>query len=354
VTRIVTLTKDLRRISGGCAMRQFVVIMVFILALVAARTAEANDSSAELALGGLRLLRSDSISMDSEELFISTERIRVSYRFTNRTAADIETQVVFPLPDISLSEAPGDSPFDGDYIHDLDFSTIVDGVPVPLSHSRTAMLDGRDVTALLARHGLPPMMAETALAERLHGLDHAARQDLIRQGLIEASGAELRPDWRPRWSIRTLVGRTQTFPAGRTVAVEHSYRPITGSSVSGALERNYRVRLLRLGGEGHFLFARFCIGNAWLNRFDRGGDRRRAASGAYRYDERYVGYVLRTGANWRGPIGRFRLVVQQAQPHDLIATCTKGLRRVSPTRWELVRRDFKPSEDLSILFIRWR
>jgi hypothetical protein len=335
-------------------MQHIATILLFVLALVTAQAASANDSSAEFALGGLRLVRSDSISMDSEDLFISNERIRVSYRFTNRSAADIETRVVFPLPDISLREGGGDSNFNGDYIGDLDFRTAIDGVPAQLTHSRTAILDGRDVTALLAPYGLVPLMSEAALAESLLSLSDEQRQELIREGLIEASGAELRPDWRPRWSIRTMVDRTQTFPAGRTVAVEHSYRPITGSSVSGALERNYRVRLLRHGREGRFLFERYCINNAWLRRFDRGGNRHRAASGAYVYNETYVGYVLRTGANWRGPIGRFRLIVEQAQPHDLIATCFKGLRRIAPTRWEMVRRNFTPSEDLNILFIRWR
>jgi Domain of unknown function (DUF4424) len=352
-TRICSMRCEPREFSWRRAIHRFLSRLVLIAAMSMPSIAGANDSSAELALGGLQLVRSDNISMDSEELFISTRRIRIRYRFTNRSATDIQTYVVFPLPDVSLRDAPGDQLFDGDYNSALDFFTKVDGVQIAVTRKETAILEGRDVSALLLRHGIPPLMPEAVLAERLRNLDSEARQELIREGLIAASGAELRPDWQPQWSIRTHVSRMQTFPAGRTVTVEHSYRPITGSSVAGALERSSRIRLLRTGGDAQELFARFCINNAFLRRFDRGGDRVRQPSGAYRYAESYVGYVLRTGANWRGPIRRFRLVVELERPRDLIATCFKGLRRTSPTQWGMVRRNYMPSEDLHLVFIHW-
>ena len=42
--------------------------------------------------------------MDSEDLFLSKDVVRVKYRFTNRTDASVDTLVAFPLPDIP----PGD------------------------------------------------------------------------------------------------------------------------------------------------------------------------------------------------------------------------------------------------------
>ncbi len=53
-----------------------------LLLALAASPALANDSSAELATGGLVFVRNDDVEMRSEDLFISTREIRVRYRFT--------------------------------------------------------------------------------------------------------------------------------------------------------------------------------------------------------------------------------------------------------------------------------
>ena len=79
-----------RQLTGALAM----------LCAAAAAPAHANDSVAQTALGGLTLTRSNSISMDSEDLYISRDHVRVRYRFTNRSDRPIDTLVAFPLPDI--------------------------------------------------------------------------------------------------------------------------------------------------------------------------------------------------------------------------------------------------------------
>ena len=43
--------------------------------------AQANDSVAELGTGGIALARSDVISMDSEDLYISRDAVEVTYFF---------------------------------------------------------------------------------------------------------------------------------------------------------------------------------------------------------------------------------------------------------------------------------
>jgi hypothetical protein len=60
----------------------------------------ANDSTAELATGGLVFVRNNDIEMLSEDLFISLDEIRVHYRFLNRSDRDITVHVAFPLPDL--------------------------------------------------------------------------------------------------------------------------------------------------------------------------------------------------------------------------------------------------------------
>ena len=45
----------------------------------------ANDTSAELATGGLAFVKNLDVEMVSEDLFISTEEIRIVYRFCNKS-----------------------------------------------------------------------------------------------------------------------------------------------------------------------------------------------------------------------------------------------------------------------------
>ena len=78
----------------------------------------------------------------------------------------------------------------------------------------------------------------------------------------------------------------------------------------------------------------------------------KAAHGGRAQAEDHVDYVLHTGANWAAPIGRFHLTLDKGDPKTLISVCLQGLRKTSPTRFELERRDFTPKGDLNVLFLR--
>ncbi len=69
------------------------------LALLATPTL-ANDTSAVIASGGLDFITHDAIVMESEDLFISKEEIRVTYRFRNDSDTDQDVLVAFPMPEI--------------------------------------------------------------------------------------------------------------------------------------------------------------------------------------------------------------------------------------------------------------
>src|SRR3954453_5825560 len=74
-------------------------VLALALALSAA-PALANDSVAELGTGGLILSRSDAVSMRSEDLFISPQKVTVDYVFHNNTDKNVDAIVAFPMPDI--------------------------------------------------------------------------------------------------------------------------------------------------------------------------------------------------------------------------------------------------------------
>src|SRR5215510_12117457 len=80
-------------------------IASFFLVLAASPGARANDSAAELSVGGLTFTRSADVSMESEELTITPETVTVKYQFLNKSANPVTLTVAFPLPDIDLGEA---------------------------------------------------------------------------------------------------------------------------------------------------------------------------------------------------------------------------------------------------------
>ena len=76
------------------------ILLAALLGAALAGPAIANDSTAELAAGGLVLTRTDAIVMKSEDLYISADEVRVRYVFLNTSGKDVTTRVAFPMPDI--------------------------------------------------------------------------------------------------------------------------------------------------------------------------------------------------------------------------------------------------------------
>lgn len=310
----------------------------FLLAAFAlAAPAAANDSTAEHAAGGLVLTRTADIDMVSEDLFISADEVRVRYVFRNRAPREMRTIVAFPMPDRDLREER-----EMDVAYPSDFETRVDGRRVAMKVERRALLGGVDRTALLAGLGLSPDAGSEAL-DRLKPADKAR---LLKLGLAEADEYDAGRGWErhlaPAWTVRESWFWEQTFPTGRDLAVEHRYRPGTGGSVDAALaDPGFRAT-----AEGRALIRDHCVDSAFLAGLDRLARRGGATP------EQRIGYILATGANWRSPIGNFRLVVDKGAPANLVSFCGEGVRKLSPTRFEMRRKDWRPDRDLRILIVQ--
>ena len=67
--------------------------------------------------------------------------------------------------------------------------------------------------------------------------------------------------------------------------------------------------------------------------------------------EQRVRYILTTGGNWRAPIGDFRLVVDKGRADAIVSFCGEGVRRISPTRFEVRHRNWRPDRDLAVLIV---
>lgn len=333
-------------------MNRLILVLAAGAALALAGAVAANDSVAEMAAGGLVLKQSRDIDMVSEDLYVSPRQIRVRYVFRNRSPRDIRTIVAFPMPDRDLAEMQ-----EGDRAFPTAFRTIVDGRQVRAQVERRATLRGADHSALLRRLGIPLTADGNAAATIMTHLDRlpaAQQQRLQRMGLIEPTefddtGRGMRRHWLPRWTAHETWYWEQVFPAGRDLNVEHGYTPGTGASVSTALHH----RAFRESAEGRRQIARYCVDREFLASLDRMAARTGRPEQAMLAELR-VGYILRTGANWRSPIGSFRLVVDKEAPDNIVSFCGTGLRRIGPTQFEMRRTNWRPTQDLDVLIVRPR
>jgi len=323
-----------------------------MLSLALAAPAFANDSSAELTTGGLVLTRSADIEMRSEDLSISQQEIVVRYIFFNRGAADQTVTVAFPLPDI-VWEGPDTviSVPDSQSANFLDFKTLVAGAPVEMRLEQKAFSGARDITAQLTKLGVPLAPQRETTWKALDALPKAVQDELLKTDLAipDDYDAGKGPEHHlsPHWTLKTAYYWNQTFPAGRELAVEHRYKPSVGGTVGTSLQidpvpaetwRDYQPR--------------YCIDSAFMASV-RTATGARGRNGSLEHDlfERRIGYVLTTGANWAGPIGDFHLTVDKGAPTSLVSFCADGVKKISPTQFEVRHTNFTPNHDLDILIL---
>ena len=68
----------------------------FLLLLLLAGAAHANDSTGTVSTSGIKYLKNPHIDMQSEDLYIRENQIRVHYRFKNTSSQDLTETVLFP------------------------------------------------------------------------------------------------------------------------------------------------------------------------------------------------------------------------------------------------------------------
>lgn len=317
-----------------------------LAALALAAPVRANDSEAAVHLGGIELVANKHVSMDSEDLYISQQQVRVRYRYTNHSDKDLTLTISFPLPPVRAADEEMYSSAGIPDFSSLKFHTAVDGKPVKLAMHKRAELNGKDVTLRLASLGWPlEWMTGSGDEPAFIGkLTPAQLKAGLAEGLLrrEDHGMHF-----PTWDVVTHVTRQQTFPAHRTIEVTHRYAPMLGGSVAGSLFPSVR-------GEYPEIVKQYCVDKAFLAAFDKKvAARMKQPDAPMAYSETWIGYVLSSGRNWRGPIKQFRLVIDKGKPENLVSFCMDGVKKISPTQFEVRRKNFEPKGDLEILIVKW-
>jgi len=321
-------------------------VILFGATLLLAGSALANDTTASSGAGGLVLQRTDAVDMVSEDLFVSADAIRIRYVFRNRTPKDIDTVVAFPMPDRDLGEEYG-----GDVGYPSGFRTRVAGRPISARLERKAVVKGKDHAALLAQLKVP--IAPDSINDATKAMDRLApaqKKRLVALGIAgdeeyDNTGQGMKHHLIPLWTVKDSMWWRQRFPAGRDLVIEHSYVPGVGGSVESAIA----FKQFRTTSDSRQMIKRYCIDREFLAAVDRRS--RKDQTNGPGMPDKWVDYILTTGANWRSPIGSFRLVVDKGKPGNLVSFCETGVKKISPTQYEVRRANWRPTRDLHVLII---
>jgi hypothetical protein len=336
------------------------------LLLLFASPAHANDGFGGISATGLTFTQTDAVAMEQEDLFIGIDRIAVDYVFRNITDQDVTGEVIFPLPPISLSammNSDWNLPDDRGRENLVNFAVEVDGVKIGFKTDRIAVIEpawvenrtlsqqydtpGRDVTADLARFGIPLTLDTDALMARLLALDADTRAQMQAAGLADffsAEGASAPPtEVYPAWSVVLRYHWTQTFPAGKRVAISHAYENRPG----GGLFQWQHPPVEDYQADDT---ARYCIDNGTSKAIAKA---LHVAGQEVNLGMDYrIAYVLRTANSWAGPIGKFRLTLDKGSPRNVISLCANGIEKTSPTTFVMEKTNFTPTRDLEILVVQ--
>ena len=319
--------------------------------MLAVAPVAANDTSAVLTTGGLEFVSNQDIVMQSEELYISKEEIRVVYEFRNQSDVDHDILVAFPMPEIvpnfwspvAFPEGPEDNLFQ--------FETTFNGEPVDVTLHEYAYAFGVDRTKLLKQLGLPLVPIWDAATQATDALDDETIAELYHLGMVIPdefdSGSGWEKHYWPAWTYRATYTWEATFPAGEVVTVEHRYKPSVGGTVG--------VAFLSEPYEDYDPAAeyaqKYCIDEDFL-------DAVRATLSSpdepwsAPFFESWISYILTTGGNWGGgAIENFRLVVDKGSPDNLVSFCGEDVKKIGPTTFEMVKTDFWPDRELEILIL---
>ena len=142
--------------------------------------------------------------------------------------------------------------------------------------------------------------------------------------------------------------RQQSFPPNQPVAVEHRYKTSLGVSFDTVLRKAMRQNK-GMAAEVERYRKDYCITDQFLANVDKLAGATEANTS--KVQERRISYVLKTGANWAGPIKQFKLVVDAQKPNRLVAFCAPNVKPISATAFEVSAKDFTPDKDLKILVI---
>ncbi len=179
------------------------------------------DEWLAVAAGGLHLELNERITLESQRLYLSPERVRVTYRLMNTAEAETLLFVGFPFPSLPEPKPPAPSmakAFDDALVTANGEEQELHGVVTRLYN------EGRDVTAILEAAGIDL----TTLGDG--ALNQLPRSEYRRLERALTDRGEPRPN-RYAWTLEVEPRWRIALPSRGSVELELTYTPYTGLSV---------------------------------------------------------------------------------------------------------------------------
>lgn len=324
-------------------------VIAAALAVSFTQGARANDSTAELAAGGLVFVKNDNIEMRAEDLFISTKQVRVRYKFFNRSNKDVMVRVAFPMPDILMADGDANISIPTeDPVNILGFKTSVNGKPAKMEVEQRVFVGKTEYTKFLQNLGIPLAPHIAATGQALDRLPAEKQAEFVKQKLAEIeeydAGKGMEKHLAPRWTLRTSYHWEQTFPANAETSIDHDYQPSVGQTVGTSIGGDFP------SDQVADYTKKYCIDQDFIASASRV---RKAAKADYPpFTEERIEYILSTGANWSGPIRDFRLVIDKGSPDNLITFCGDGVKKIAATQFEMKKTNFTPKGNFAVLILK--
>jgi Domain of unknown function (DUF4424) len=313
-------------------VRRALVLAFLAFALALPVLAHAADITVEVGAGGLAFAGNPSIRIDSQDILVTPEKITVTYALRNSASSPQSIFISFALPDLDANLISEDNTGVVDAVPEnfVGAKTIVDGQPAVLKAEQHTIALGLNATAALQAAGLPLFPLGEGLTAKLEALSAAQRIDLLERGILKEDGAAV----APAWTLKTVAYWRQSFAAGQTITIVHSYQPLAGA-VAYSSEAVSPLR------------KKMCLTQAQESAIAK-----LASNAGTALRLKTIAYNAPPGSDSLGPVTNFRLIIETGDPQTVVATCREGLKRTGPMQLEWSAADHTPDDDFLLLFAR--
>jgi len=347
----------------------------------------ANDSAVSFLNSGVQYVHNPDIEMQQEDLTITQDQITVEYAFFNTNSKDITLNMGFPLPaspnfEKTQPRSWPDAPFWDPVFQTYDYADIFEGYKgdasdIQIFGKRTSRpffdfhreedgegkyvewkilaLDrqGNDLTSLLQRNKIPPSANYLNGVMNRGGMDcrPALKEKLAALGLVKKGKVDFQTQLVFHW--------TTVFSAKKIKKIVHYYKPQEGSFLFGiakggkkispvtGFEQNDEYEKLFID-----LFEKEKLQRPLLKQWIEEGCRSSSKSAEHwsHLGIRQIRYILTTGKNWKGPIGRFNLKIPIPAQTEVFVHGVKGLEKKDGA-WQVTIDQFTPTQELTIFYV---
>ena len=347
----------------------------------------ANDSAVSFLNSGVQYVHNPDIEMQQEDLTITQDQITVEYSFFNTNSKDITLSMGFPLPaspnfENNQQRSGNDAPFWDPAFQTYDYADIFEGYKsddsdIQIFGKRASLpffdfhceedgegkyvkwkivtLDrqGNDLTSLLQRNKIPPSANYLNGVMNRGGMDcrPALKEKLAALGLVKKGKVDFQTQLVFYW--------TTVFSAKKIKQILHHYNPQHGFFMIGIAKGGKKISPVTGFQQNDeyeklfiALFEKEKLQRPLLKQWIEEGCRASSKSSEHwsHLGIRQIRYILTTGKNWKGPIGRFNLKIPIPSQTEVFVHGIKGLEKKDDA-WQVTVDQFTPTQELTIFYL---